>query len=90
MNDGAVLDIRAGPDSDPMHVSPEHTVHPHTAVLADADVANHLCALVYERRGSHLRETIPVGPKHLSKLYAEPDIPPHDETPWSDIIGGWW
>ena len=41
------------------------------AVLTDLDIADHLCAVVYERRGCHAREARAMGPEHRRKLYVE-------------------
>ena len=65
MDDGAVLNIGASPHADPIDVAADDDVHPDTTVLADLNVADDLCAVVYERRGGYSRGARAVGPKHL-------------------------
>ena len=42
VEDAVVLDVRPGPDADPVHVAPDHRVHPDARVLAQLDRADHL------------------------------------------------
>ena len=39
--------------------------------LTDLNIADYLCAVVYERRGCHAREARAMGPEHRRKLYVE-------------------
>ena len=79
-----VLDIGAPAHANPIDVAANDDVHPDTAVLTDLDIADHLCAVVYERRGSYSREARAVGPEHQRKLYADHGF----TTEKSPLLGG--
>ena len=56
VDDGAVLDVAAAADADPVHVAADHDVHPDAARLADLDVADDLRAVVHVRGRVHSRQ----------------------------------
>ena len=69
MDDATILDVGAVL-TDLDIVVPSATRVP--VVLTDLDIdADHLCAVVYERRGCHAREARAMGPEHRRKLYVE-------------------
>jgi hypothetical protein len=47
-----------------VHVTPHDGAHPHTALLSDFDVADHLRAVVDESGGMDARKLAAVGAKH--------------------------
>ena len=70
MHHTATLDVRPRANANAVDIAAHDDVHRDTTILAELDVADEVRAFVYKRRGSHLRETGGVGPKHLCKLYA--------------------
>lgn len=73
VHDTPVLDVRASPDTDRVDVTPQHSVHPDTAVVADDDVTDALSALIDERRRCDARMDGPVRPKHKEDYTREGD-----------------
>src|SRR5207244_5409281 len=61
---GAVLHVAAAADPDAVHVAAHDHTHPHTALLADVDVADHLCAVVDVGSGMNARLRAAVRPEH--------------------------
>src|SRR6202040_3603886 len=61
---GAVLDVRAAADANPVHIAPDDDRHPHTALLADLDVTDHLRTVVDERGRVDARKRVAKPPEH--------------------------
>ena len=67
VDDGAVLDVRAAADANPVHVAADDRVHPDAALLADLHVADDLRAVVDVGGGMDARET----PADRAETFAE-------------------
>ena len=70
VHDRAVLDVRPPADADSVHVASDDGAHPDAALLADLDVANHLCAGVDESRRMNARKLTAIRPKHWMIILA--------------------
>ena len=64
VDDGAVLDVRAAADANPVHVAADDDRHPDAALLADLDVADDLRAVVDERGRVDARKRVAERPEH--------------------------
>ena len=64
VEDAVVLDVRPGPDADPVHVAPDDRVHPDAGVVAQLDVADHLGGHVHPGASAQRRTYPLVGADH--------------------------
>lgn len=68
VNDGAVLDVRAAADANPVHVAANDDAHPDAALVANLNVANDLRAVVDIGSRMDAGQPPAVGPKHSRQL----------------------
>src|SRR5262249_58080358 len=68
-------DVRPAPHADRVDVAAKNRGHPHTALLADVHVANHLSAIVDERGGVDAGRQAPERTKHSELYRGQPALP---------------